>query len=522
MSSRVEYRFRCKKKSSYVTINAGIVSLSRLRELILLQEHLMDQADMALVIKNAQTQKTYKDPTESIHRNTQVIVSRLPAAILQAAEKPAAPPDGDAKPEAAAPNPLPVIVGPRQTDETGKEQQQFFFGESNWPRSFAFRPTRGRVILPYGEVACFQRTDEPPLSEGRWTLDDLKRWLCPLCHRLLTSATQTPCCSVAYCDSCITEYLLSDEQQRCPKCRRNGISPLMLSEDVQLRDELREWQKYDPQKLKGSDEYARMAMSRQARPHDDMDDFIEDGFANGPQRRQRRFGRDDFPRLPPRFPPDDFARGPPRDDPRQFRERDLRDRMPRRDDRDDRMPPDDRPRRDDRPRTPRDGIRDPRDRREDLRDRREDPHDRREDPRDRREDPRDRREDPRDRREDPRDRREDPRDRREDPRERREESRDRRDDRRDDPRDRREDPRDRREGPRERRDDPRDRRDRDDRGDRERPGERRDRERERERARGQREEDRRDQDRERDRERERKGERDRRARDRAAEKRGFF
>jgi hypothetical protein len=82
---------------------------------------------------------------------------------------------------------------------------------SAFPCSFAFRPTRGRVLLPYGEVACFQGSDEPPLSEGRWSLDDLKRWLCPLCHRLLTTVTLTPCCSTSYCDACITEALLADD-----------------------------------------------------------------------------------------------------------------------------------------------------------------------------------------------------------------------------------------------------------------------------------------------------------------------
>jgi hypothetical protein len=51
------------------------------------------------------------------------------------------------------------------------------------------------VLLPCGEGDCFQRTDEPP-----WTLDVLKSWLCPRCF-------------VPYCDSHITEFLQTDEQQ---------------------------------------------------------------------------------------------------------------------------------------------------------------------------------------------------------------------------------------------------------------------------------------------------------------------
>jgi hypothetical protein len=88
MPCRVDYRFRCKKKPSYVNINMGTVTLSRLRELIMKQEHLDTQTDIGLVIMNAQTQKIYKDPNETIHRNTQVIVSRLPTAVLQIQEQP--------------------------------------------------------------------------------------------------------------------------------------------------------------------------------------------------------------------------------------------------------------------------------------------------------------------------------------------------------------------------------------------------------------------------------------------------
>ncbi|KAH0787473.1 E3 ubiquitin-protein ligase RBBP6-like [Histomonas meleagridis] len=206
MSSRIEYRFRCKKKSSYVTITGQSIPLYRLRDLIMKQEHLDQRQDITLVIQNAQNQKTYNDPNEYIHRNASVVVSRLPKAILEAAQKQEVAQASNLAtengPNAEAPTaPVPQAAIPRQTDETEKEQQKFFYGKSQMPRSFVFRPTRGRVILPYGEVSCFQRTDEPPLSEDRWNLDDLKRWLCPICHRLLRTATSTPCCNTAYCDS---------------------------------------------------------------------------------------------------------------------------------------------------------------------------------------------------------------------------------------------------------------------------------------------------------------------------------
>lgn len=389
MTSRIEYRFRCKKKSSYVTITSGYATLGRLRDMIMKQERLECQPDVTLIIQNSQTQKTYKDDNDFIYRSSSVIVSRLPTHLIQTPETKAAPtatapgaPD-DAKVDQAAPTILPILP---QTDETEKEQQQFFFGESRFPRSFVFRPTRGHVILPYGEVACFQRTDEPPLSENRWNLDDLKRWLCPLCHRLLRKATSTPCCQTAYCDACITEAILSDEQNRCPNpsCLKTGISPSLLTEETQLREELKEWQRYDPSKLKGSEEYQRMASNRKQRDFggEDLDEFEDDfnpysrkkrddGKRND-DRRGRRDDRDSHGRYDDRKNDnrrnDDRDRG--RNDDRDRGRNDDRDR--RKDDRDkgrsddkDRRRMDDRGRNDDRDRNKPDDGRPPIDRERD-------------------------------------------------------------------------------------------------------------------------------------------------------------
>lgn len=271
MSNRVEYRFRCKKKSSYVNIAQTSVTISRLRELIMKNEHLDQQPDITLVIKNAQTGKTYKDPTEIVYRSTSVIVSRLPLSSL----------DEKVIPEAGAQEQqqkLEQVMAPvntildQQDIQLEREQKKFFFGQKDMPRSFVLRPTQSKVILPYGEAACFQRTDEPPLSETRWSLEDLQRWLCPICHRLLIRATSTQCCPTAYCNTCITEALLADEHQKCPNCNRVNTSPLDLREERQLRDELAAWQKYDPMNLRQNDEAERMRASRQHDASDDDDD----------------------------------------------------------------------------------------------------------------------------------------------------------------------------------------------------------------------------------------------------------
>jgi hypothetical protein len=291
MTNRIDYRFRCKKRQSSVIITNYMVTLSRLRELIMAQEHLTEQKDVTLTIKHAQTGKTYRDPNESIHRSTSVIVSRLPVASL-VIDKPADP----AVPEPVVPiAPIAPAVIVHETNETEKAQQQFFYADQ-FPRSFAFRPTHGRVILPYGEIASLQRTDEPPLSENRWSLEDLRRWLCPRCHRLLRCPVSTPCCNLTYCDSCITEALLG-EDQRCPNCQRTGVSPLSLTEDGTLKQELKDWQSWDPQKLKGSDEYNRIASNRSAKANRDQDEFmLVDGIEpqrGGGRGRGGRWGDDD-------------------------------------------------------------------------------------------------------------------------------------------------------------------------------------------------------------------------------------
>lgn len=285
MSNRVEYRFRCKKKSSYVNIVQTSVSISRLRELIMKQENLDQQLDITLVIKNAQTGKTYKDQSEIIHRSTSVIVSRLPVSSLD--EK--APVTEEEQKSEQVITQTPITPFDEQDMQIEREQKNFFYGQKEMPRSFILRPTRCKVILPYGEVACFQRTDEPPLSETRWSLEDLQRWLCPICHRILVRATSTPCCpGTAYCNTCIAEALLADDHQKCPNCNRVNISPLDLREERQLREELAEWQRYDPQKLKGSEEYQRIKNSRRD------DAYKEDKNSN------RDRDRDNFMDDPPR------------------------------------------------------------------------------------------------------------------------------------------------------------------------------------------------------------------------------
>lgn len=247
MTARIEYRFRCRKKPSFVSFSTPFLSPARLRELILKQEHLPEMSSVAYIIMNAQTGHQYLDENETIYKNTPVIVSRLPIATrrnVQQQEPEQAPiGQSEAPPSADAAAPEDVV-------RSEKEEKEFFYVQPGIPRSYIFRPTRGKVIIPYSEVSYFQRTDENPTADGRWNLEDLKRWMCPICHRLMYDATLTPCCQIAYCNSCITEALLKD--QKCPHCQHNNTSAALLTPATQLREELLEWQKCDPEKLKKS------------------------------------------------------------------------------------------------------------------------------------------------------------------------------------------------------------------------------------------------------------------------------
>ncbi|XP_068674957.1 E3 ubiquitin-protein ligase RBBP6-like isoform X1 [Montipora foliosa] len=57
---------------------------------------------------------------------------------------------------------------------------------------------------------------------------------CPTCSNLLTDAVLIPCCGTSYCDDCIRNYLLENEQT-CPSCGIENVSPDSLVINKQLR-----------------------------------------------------------------------------------------------------------------------------------------------------------------------------------------------------------------------------------------------------------------------------------------------
>ncbi|KAG0201862.1 hypothetical protein BGX28_005434 [Mortierella sp. GBA30] len=77
--------------------------------------------------------------------------------------------------------------------------------------------------------------------------DDMR---CPICHLMLKSAVQAPCCETNFCDECIRNYLVQppkgEEPFKCQHCRQYLV-PDQLMPNVELRQRveqhLRDWAK---------------------------------------------------------------------------------------------------------------------------------------------------------------------------------------------------------------------------------------------------------------------------------------
>jgi len=58
---------------------------------------------------------------------------------------------------------------------------------------------------------------------------------CPMCKNLLKDAVLIPCCGNSFCDECIRQTLLTDEQFTCPLCHTPNNSPDKLLPNKTLR-----------------------------------------------------------------------------------------------------------------------------------------------------------------------------------------------------------------------------------------------------------------------------------------------
>ncbi|OCF37220.1 protein MPE1 [Kwoniella heveanensis BCC8398] len=60
---------------------------------------------------------------------------------------------------------------------------------------------------------------------------------CPICKKLVWEAVRTPCCSTAYCEECITTYLVEHDFE-CPNCESKVPSLDKLAPDAELREKV--------------------------------------------------------------------------------------------------------------------------------------------------------------------------------------------------------------------------------------------------------------------------------------------
>lgn len=120
MTSRIEYRFNSRKKSSFVTLTTDPITIQSLSNQIIEQETLPSLNEIYLHIENAQTHHIYSNPDELIHKNSSVIIRVLPK-FLQSGPIQATQPDLPEQKEPEKIQPQVVI-----TEDTIK-QNEFFF-----------------------------------------------------------------------------------------------------------------------------------------------------------------------------------------------------------------------------------------------------------------------------------------------------------------------------------------------------------------------------------------------------------
>ncbi|KAF9194696.1 E3 ubiquitin-protein ligase rbbp6 [Haplosporangium sp. Z 767] len=113
---------------------------------------------------------------------------------------------------------------------------------------------------------------------------------CPICHLLLKSAVQTPCCGTNFCDECIGNYLVQppkgEEPFKCQSCRQHLV-PDQLMPNTQLRQHveqhLRDWAKNRRMVTDGSGVPTAVAVnSRGGSPNPD----VMEGAETGSRQRQ--------------------------------------------------------------------------------------------------------------------------------------------------------------------------------------------------------------------------------------------
>ena len=96
---------------------------------------------------------------------------------------------------------------------------------------FIFHVSDTSPAEPVAQFASTSRATESETSVTSQPIYDTSNWvvpqelLCPLCQNIMKSAVITPCCSACSCEACISHELLRSDDEQCPFCGENGVTP---------------------------------------------------------------------------------------------------------------------------------------------------------------------------------------------------------------------------------------------------------------------------------------------------------
>jgi len=249
------------------------------------------ELNYGLVLCNAQTGEEYRNDIQQIHRNTSVIVKRVPANQSEMKKLTVAPatkilPSIDAITGGDKADPFgPTIYGKGASKEDVEKTKLFAIMKGDEPEKWNQKDKwrkgnwHKQGSKPPGNYTCFScntpghwiwdcpnkgkkttvPVDNPVVVENPATqllekalkrkhglLDGPKQsakdntllapYCCSLCKNMFRKPTLTPCCKQSFCDECIRQYLIVDDKYTCPSCDER-ISPdgLALNEALQRK-----------------------------------------------------------------------------------------------------------------------------------------------------------------------------------------------------------------------------------------------------------------------------------------------
>jgi len=238
----------------------------------------ISELNYGLVLCNAQTGEEYRNDSQHIHRNTSVLVKRVPARKSEYAKLTVAPttkilpnmdtilkPQGDKQDD-----PFGDPIYGKKHDEQSVEKTKMYAimkqmeperherGKwkkgSNWkapgtkpPPSYTCYtcntpghwiwdcPNKGKKMTVPVDTSVSNPVNNPAtdilvmaLKKKHGLLNNgnnaerekglLQPYCCTLCTNMFRKPTLTPCCKHSFCDECIRQYLIQDDRYTCPYC----------------------------------------------------------------------------------------------------------------------------------------------------------------------------------------------------------------------------------------------------------------------------------------------------------------